>query len=64
MKNYYLMTNVGLAKYVLNYHDGVKKHADGSNFYDIAIFKNKQKLQAKIDELVKEGYKERGFYEH
>ena len=32
---------VGHAKYVVNYYTG-KKHQDGSDFYDIAIFKNKK----------------------
>jgi len=34
--------NVGKAKYVVSYCDGTKHHADGSDFYDIAIFKNKK----------------------
>jgi hypothetical protein len=36
------MQNVGHAKYVVNYHTGKKFHADGSPFYDIAIFSNKR----------------------
>lgn len=31
--------DIGHAKYVVNYYTG-KKHKDGSDFYDIAIFKN------------------------
>ena len=45
MKKYNIQYNIGKAKYVVNYHDGVKKHKDGSSFYDITIFKNKVKLQ-------------------
>jgi hypothetical protein len=34
--------NVGKAKYVVTYFTG-KRHNDGSEFYDIAIFRNKRK---------------------
>lgn len=40
MKNFSEMQNVGMAKYVVNYHDGEKKHKDGSPFYDIKILEN------------------------
>jgi hypothetical protein len=29
-KEYYTMQNVGKCKYVVNYHDGIKLHKDGS----------------------------------
>lgn len=58
-KDYYLMYRVGKAKYVVNYYDGVKTHNDGSKFYDIAIFSNKQKMNNFIKELQNKGYKER-----
>ena len=58
-KNYYIMYNVGKAKYLLNTHNGVDIHKDGSPFYGCEIFKNKKKLQARIAELKKEGYAER-----
>ena len=35
------MQNVGKAKYVVNYCTG-KTHSDGSDFYDMRIFKNKK----------------------
>ena len=54
--NFYLMYNIGSAKYVVNYHDGVKTHLDGSDFYDIRIFKNKKKLFAFIHHLLEQGY--------
>ena len=50
------MTNIGRAKYVVNYHDGIKKHNDGSDFFDMAIFKNKKKLNAFINDLYRDGY--------
>lgn len=58
-KNYYTQSNVGKCKYLVNYHDGIKTHKDGSPFYDVAIFSNKQKEQAFIKELHKQGYVER-----
>lgn len=56
IKRYNTMSNVGHAKYVVNYHDGIKKHPDGSDFFDIDIFKNKKKLETFITELNKNGY--------
>lgn len=50
------MYNVGSAKYVVNYHDGVKTHKDGSPFFDIAIFQNKIKFNKFISELKNNGY--------
>jgi hypothetical protein len=45
--------NVGKAKYVISYYDGVKKHGDGSEFWDIRIFSNKKMRDAFIKTLVK-----------
>lgn len=42
--------NIGKAKYVVNYCTG-KKHDDGSDFYDIEIFKNKVKKDKFINSL-------------
>ena len=56
MKDYYIMYNVGSAKYLINYHDGIKKHNDGSKFYDMNIYKNKKDLKNKINELKDLGY--------
>lgn len=56
MKMYNIMYNVGRAKYVINYHDGISTHKDGNPFYGIYIFKNKKLFEAKQKELVKQGY--------
>lgn len=56
-KEYYLQYNIGKCKYVLNYHDGMKTHLDGSKFFDIIIFKNKINLNKFINELKINGYK-------
>jgi hypothetical protein len=58
VKRFYIQTNIGTVKYVVNYHDGNKKHQDGSCFYDIAIFRNKKKLAKFISGLLKDGYVE------
>lgn len=55
-KNYYIMFNVGKAKYVLNTHNGIDTHKDGSPFYGCEIFSNKKKLISRIKELQKQGY--------
>ena len=56
MKKYNIMHNVGRAKYVVNFHDGVKTHSDGSEFFDIAIFSNKKKMKDFIKSLKVDGY--------
>jgi hypothetical protein len=56
MKSFRLTNNVGKAKYLVSYHNGIKKHSDGSNFFDIAIFKNKIKLNSFINSLLNDGY--------
>lgn len=56
-KNYNLMSSIGRAKYVINYHDGVKTHKDGSPFYDISIYSNKRKANKFCSELEADGYK-------
>ena len=43
---------IGKAKYTISYHDGKKKHKDGSDFFDIKIFKNKPELEAFKKDLV------------
>ena len=55
MKQFNIMYNIGKCKYVVNYHDGIKTHPDGSPFFDIAIFKNKPSLNKFIGELIKGG---------
>jgi hypothetical protein len=55
------MYNVGRAKYVINFHDGISTHKDGSAFYGIYIFRNKRKFNAKILEMRRDGFIERPF---
>lgn len=58
-KQYYVMHNVGNAKYCLNRFNGTSTHKDGSPFFDIEIFRNKKKLAKRIKEIRAEGYAER-----
>lgn len=60
--DYSVMHNVGKVKYLVSFHDGIKKHNDGSNFYDIATFKNKVKLNNFIKRLKSEGYTEKSLF--
>jgi hypothetical protein len=55
-KRYYQQDRVGSAKYVISYHDGKKKHKDGSDFFDIQTFKNKKDLAKFVNTLHKGGY--------
>jgi hypothetical protein len=58
-RKFYTQTNVGTAKYLVNHHDGIKKHDDGSEFFDVTIFKNKKKFDQFVATLKSNGYKER-----
>ena len=57
-KRYNTMTSVGKAKYVVNFHDGVSTHRDGSEFYDIALFSNKKAFNRFVHDLETQGYRE------
>jgi hypothetical protein len=57
-KTFNRMNNIGSSKYVINYHDGIKTHKDGSPFFDIAIFKNKKNVLEFTKKLIAEGYVE------
>jgi hypothetical protein len=59
MKQFNSMMNVGTAKYVINHHDGVKTHTDGSPFFDVATFSNKQKRNTFVRALTAQGYIEK-----
>ena len=56
MKTFHLNQKIGTAKYVVSYHDGVKKNSDGSDFFDIAIFKNIKMLDVFINNLLDNDY--------
>ena len=56
MKVFNEQMNIGKAKYVVNFHDGIKQHNDGSPFFDIKIFKNKKKKFTFIKSLEEQGY--------
>ena len=55
-KKYYITHNVGTARYLVSFHDGIKKHRDGSDFYDIRIFHNKKDLKKFEKSLLKNNY--------
>jgi hypothetical protein len=59
MKEFNEMSNVGRVKYVVNHHDGVKQHPDGSPFFDVATFQNKRKKAAFVKGLLAKGYRTR-----
>jgi hypothetical protein len=56
-KRFKRQDGIGKAKYTVSYHDGKKKHRDGSDFFDIKIFKNKKDLSDFVGTLAKQGYK-------
>lgn len=56
MKRYYTQFNVGKVKYLVNYHNGISKDKDGSDFFDIATFTCKRKFMVFIDSLNCKGF--------
>ena len=60
MKTYTVQENIGRARYVVNFHDGAKRHPDGSPFRDVRIFTNKKAKAQFVRALVADGYTERG----
>lgn len=55
-KRFNQTSNVGKSKYTVSYHDGSKKNKDGSDFFDMKIFKNKKELDAFKKDLLGKGY--------
>lgn len=58
-KYYNEQFNIGKAKYVVNFHDGVNTHNDGSPFYDIKIFRNARAQRVFVNRLITAGYQKR-----
>jgi len=54
---------IGRAKYTVSSHDGKSKHKDGSDFFDINIFKNKKDLNNYMKDLKRKGYVEESINE-
>lgn len=48
--------SIGRSRYTIAYHDGIKKHRDGSEFFDLKIFSNKVELQKFKNELLSKNY--------
>ena len=62
MKYFNRQFGIGKAKYIINFHDGEKKHTDGSKFFDIAVFSNKKDFFKRINQLKKDNYIELNNY--
>lgn len=58
MKQFNIQYNVGKVKYLVNYHNGIKLFDDGSMFFDIATFTDKEKFKVFKESLIMKGYKE------
>jgi len=59
VKQYYLMNNIGKVKYTVNFFDGIQKHNDGSDFYEIKCFSNKKERDIFVKSLKIAGYREK-----
>jgi hypothetical protein len=56
MKLFNIQYNVGKCKFLVNYHNGISKHKDGSDFFDIATFSNKEKFEVFKTSLLTKGF--------
>lgn len=57
-KRFRQQNGIGKSKYTISYHDGSKKHKDGSDFFDIQIFKNQKDVDAFKKALLQKGFVE------
>jgi hypothetical protein len=55
-KAFKINPQIGKAKYSISAHNGVSKHKDGSDFWDILIFKNKADLERRANYFRSEKY--------
>jgi hypothetical protein len=55
-KTYYQQDNIGRVKYTISYHNGKDTHKDGSPFFGIKLFSNKQKVKEFEKQLLLKGY--------
>jgi hypothetical protein len=51
MIKYKIDYNIGKVKYLVSFYEGIKKHKDGSEFWDIKCFKSKLKMYKFLKEL-------------
>lgn len=58
MKAFRIWENVGKARHVISFHDGVKTHNDGSPFFDVSIFNRKRDANRFVRALKADGYVE------
>jgi len=56
LKKFTVMQNVGKARHVVSFHDGVTVHGDNSPFFDMRIFGRKTDLVKFVKELESAGY--------
>lgn len=48
-------------QHTVNFFGGVKRHPDGSKFFDMRVFKNKRDADSFEKDLKKQGFKERSW---
>lgn len=58
MKKFRINPCIGKVRHSVSFHDGAKKHKDGSEFWDIEIFKSKKAVAAFVKTLKAQGYAE------
>jgi hypothetical protein len=47
--------NIGKVKYLVSFSNGLKKHKDGSEFFDVKCFSSKKKMNKFIKTISQKG---------
>lgn len=56
MKTFSVQQNIGKARHVVSFHDGVKVHKDNSPFFDVRTFGRKREMEKFVNGLKTAGY--------
>lgn len=56
-KEFQVNAQIGRTRYSVSFHDGVKRHNDGSRFFDLRTFKTKMAMNDFVSDLTKQGYR-------
>ena len=56
----YRLLWMGRGRHTVSYHDGIKRHADGSPFFDFAVCKTERAQRKLVNELRRQGYTPQG----
>lgn len=56
MKTLSIQQNIGSVRHAVSFHDGEKKHQDGSPFFDLRTFGRKRDCDKFVEHLKAQGF--------